>query len=156
MCSSDLSGDLWASVIADMEDRRRLGIARYGTPLQPHNGRDALVDAYEEALDLEEDVAVRIAEPPERLQGALRRDDLDHDVADFFEAVQNVRAALGPAFAFVVVGRTRVRVGRLGRQNAADVEDAADLLGRLMVRAHALGNLDDAGIVVRLQHLSAK
>lgn len=46
------SGDLWASVIADMEDRRRLGIARYGTPLQPHNGRDALVDAYEEALDL--------------------------------------------------------------------------------------------------------
>ena len=25
---------------------------RYGTALQPHNGRDALLDAYEEALDL--------------------------------------------------------------------------------------------------------
>lgn len=39
-------------VIADLETRLQVGIARYGTPLQPHNGRDALRDAYEEALDL--------------------------------------------------------------------------------------------------------
>lgn len=39
-------------VIADIESRRQLGVRRYGTPLQPHNGRDALRDAYEEALDL--------------------------------------------------------------------------------------------------------
>lgn len=39
-------------VIADMEERRRLGIARYGVPVQPGNGRNALVDAYQEALDL--------------------------------------------------------------------------------------------------------
>ena len=45
-------GDIWALVMADMKDRRRLGIQRYGTPLQPHNGRDSLVDAYQEALDL--------------------------------------------------------------------------------------------------------
>ena len=30
----------------------KAGIVRYGTPLQAHNGRDALVDAYQEALDL--------------------------------------------------------------------------------------------------------
>jgi len=46
------TGDVWALVIADMAERRRVGIERYGTPLQPHNGRDALVDAYQEALDL--------------------------------------------------------------------------------------------------------
>ena len=46
------TGDVWALVLADMEARRRLGIERYGTPLQPHNGRDALTDAYQEALDL--------------------------------------------------------------------------------------------------------
>lgn len=46
------TGDVWALVIADMAERRRVGIARYGTPLQPGNGRDALVDAYQEALDL--------------------------------------------------------------------------------------------------------
>lgn len=40
------------AVIADMQKRRDLGVERYGTSLQPFNGRDALRDAYEEALDL--------------------------------------------------------------------------------------------------------
>ncbi len=35
-----------------MEVRREMGIAKYGTPLQPHNGGNALVDAYQEVLDL--------------------------------------------------------------------------------------------------------
>ncbi len=39
-------------VRADLEAREQVGIERYGTPLQPNNGRDALLDAYEEALDL--------------------------------------------------------------------------------------------------------
>jgi hypothetical protein len=39
-------------VIRDMRERKAVGEARYGTPLQAHNGRDALVDAYQEALDL--------------------------------------------------------------------------------------------------------
>lgn len=46
------SFNVQACVRADLEDREQLGIRRYGTPLQPHNGRDALRDAYEEALDL--------------------------------------------------------------------------------------------------------
>jgi hypothetical protein len=29
-----------------------MGIAKYGTPLQTFNGRDPLIDAYQEALDL--------------------------------------------------------------------------------------------------------
>lgn len=43
---------VWPIVMADMQSRHELGIKRYGTPLQPFNGRDALRDAYEEALDL--------------------------------------------------------------------------------------------------------
>ena len=43
---------VWDLVLADMTARDRLGSARYGTRLQPHNGRDALADAYAEALDL--------------------------------------------------------------------------------------------------------
>lgn len=39
-------------VIADIEDRKQLGIRKYGTALQANNGRDMLLDAYEEALDL--------------------------------------------------------------------------------------------------------
>lgn len=37
---------------ADMKARHELGVARYGTPLTVWNGRDAVVDAYQEALDL--------------------------------------------------------------------------------------------------------
>lgn len=36
----------------DIEARKALGLRTYGTLLYPHNGRDALRDAYEEALDL--------------------------------------------------------------------------------------------------------
>jgi hypothetical protein len=39
-------------VIADIESRKALGIKKYGTLLQSGNGRDMLLDAYEEALDL--------------------------------------------------------------------------------------------------------
>jgi hypothetical protein len=42
----------WELVIEDMRERDRLGRQQYGTPLQPHNGRDSLVDAYQESLDL--------------------------------------------------------------------------------------------------------
>ncbi len=38
-------------VVADMRERDRLGRERYGTPLTVNNGRDQLVDAYQEALD---------------------------------------------------------------------------------------------------------
>lgn len=38
-------------VIGDMRDRLAVGIERYGTGLQPHNGRDGLRDLYEELLD---------------------------------------------------------------------------------------------------------
>ena len=39
-------------VAADIAARKHIGIANYGQPLQAHNGRDALWDAYEECLDL--------------------------------------------------------------------------------------------------------
>lgn len=48
---SDLPA-VWDAVIADMRARDDLGINKYGTRLKPLNGRDALVDAYQEALDL--------------------------------------------------------------------------------------------------------
>jgi hypothetical protein len=43
---------IWDLVIADMKARDVDGTRKYGTPLQAHNGRDALIDAYQEALDL--------------------------------------------------------------------------------------------------------
>lgn len=39
-------------VAGDILDRLGVGVRKYGTPLQAGNGRNALQDAYEEALDL--------------------------------------------------------------------------------------------------------
>ena len=38
--------------LKDLKARYEEGVRRYGVPLQPFNGRDALQDAYEEAIDL--------------------------------------------------------------------------------------------------------
>jgi hypothetical protein len=39
-------------VMADLARRAETGRIKYGTYLQSHNGRNALIDAYQEALDL--------------------------------------------------------------------------------------------------------
>jgi hypothetical protein len=39
-------------VVTDLLNRRQQGIKKYGVELKTGNGRDALVDAYQEALDL--------------------------------------------------------------------------------------------------------
>jgi hypothetical protein len=39
-------------VVEDLLKREAIGIKTYGSSLQSHNGRNALQDAYEEALDL--------------------------------------------------------------------------------------------------------
>ena len=44
--------DIVDLVKQNLDERRRKGIESYGRPLRAGNGRDALLDAYEEALDL--------------------------------------------------------------------------------------------------------
>ena len=39
-------------VVKDIQDRAEVGTQKYGTLLRTHNGRDPLMDAYQEALDL--------------------------------------------------------------------------------------------------------
>ena len=60
---------VWEVVIGDMKDRNTLGIERYKTPLQPFNGRNALIDAYQESLDLAVYLRQRI------LEDELSKDD---------------------------------------------------------------------------------
>lgn len=44
--------DVFELVLTDLTARNEVGRATYGGTLRPFNGRDALWDAYEEALDL--------------------------------------------------------------------------------------------------------
>lgn len=42
---------VWDLVLKDMAERDAMGKKKYNTRLQPHNGRDFLVDLYQEMLD---------------------------------------------------------------------------------------------------------
>jgi hypothetical protein len=68
-------------VLDDIRARMQVGLERYGTLLQPGNGRDALRDLYEELLDAACYARQAIAERP--------REDVDAAVAE-------VRAELEP------------------------------------------------------------
>ena len=50
--SSVRSQSVTDAVLEDLRRRREFGVGKYGTELKSHNGRDPLVDAYQEALDL--------------------------------------------------------------------------------------------------------
>lgn len=66
--------DIQSQVIADIAQRRKVGISRYGTALQPHNGRDALLDLYEELLDGVMYVKQVMVERDQPLPGQVLRD----------------------------------------------------------------------------------
>jgi hypothetical protein len=72
---------VWDLVIEDMRRRDALGLSRYGTRLQPHNGRDALRDAYEEALDMVAYLRQEIEE----------REDLRAEVKRLKEEIERVK-----------------------------------------------------------------
>ena len=42
---------IWDLVIQDITNRDQMGLEKYKTRLQPFNGRDSLIDVYQEALD---------------------------------------------------------------------------------------------------------
>jgi len=52
MPQSESNQTVWPLVIGDMVDRMEYGRQKYGVDLKPFDGRDTLVDAYQEALDL--------------------------------------------------------------------------------------------------------
>jgi hypothetical protein len=66
-----------APIADDIAARRELGISRYGTPLSANNGRDALVDAYQEVLDLLVYLAQDDIENKRKIISDLTRDTLD-------------------------------------------------------------------------------
>jgi len=80
--------ETWELVIADAKARNAFGVEKYGVPLRAHNGRDQLVDAYQEALDLAAYLRTALEERPSRvdvwnavLLGVLEVEDKNNAVA---------------------------------------------------------------------------
>jgi hypothetical protein len=127
-------------VRADLETREQIGRERYGTALQPHNGRDALRDAYEEALHLSCYLRLAIAE--------RRREDVDAAVAQVQhrydhdrERWSDLERELRTQLAFA----TKVRDGWVAEARAlsADRVELGDRLKATSDRASELVNVLD-------------
>lgn len=43
--------EVWPLVLKDIEARMQFGMEKYGVPLRTNDGRDSLIDAYQESLD---------------------------------------------------------------------------------------------------------
>lgn len=82
---------VWEQVISDMQERNQIGIRRYKTPLQAFNGRNALVDAYQEALDLSVYLKQRIIE--DAVQKPLAIVDYLVSFCDYLKERQELVAA---------------------------------------------------------------
>lgn len=89
-------------VIADIQDRKKIGFERYGTLLRPFNGRVALVDAYQEIIDLSLYCRQQIEEQTQLLEavdGAIaayrsNRADLPVDLKTALESLIKIRFLL--------------------------------------------------------------
>lgn len=90
---------IWELVIQDMKQRNELGIERYGTPLQPYNGRKSLQDAYEEVLDLAAYIKQALYEKDCRDQAGLATDRNMNDCATqlrtMYDALKRISDGVG-------------------------------------------------------------
>lgn len=82
---------IWELVVSDMRDRDQVGRQRYGTPLQAHNGRDPIVDAYQEALD--QAVYLRQEIEERKLRAAVVQ-ELRSVLDDIIDECDDIRASL--------------------------------------------------------------
>lgn len=102
------SRPIWELVVEDMQERDRTGLERYGVRLQANNGRDALVDTYQEILDaavyIRQEIEERFkiifqivgwltntgVQMPERGMSSLRSIQLSVMLADIRAAIQDL------------------------------------------------------------------
>lgn len=119
--------DIQTQVIEDIVARREVGIERYGTALQPFNGRSATRDAYEEALDLSMYLKQMLVEVSE---GLLTIEEYQDAVGETGEGLLKDTVSIGPAGASLLSALTNYI---LGKEDGTDyrfmvVETAGDLL----------------------------
>jgi hypothetical protein len=107
-------GNVQALVREDLEVRERVGTERYGTSLQLFNGRNAMVDAYQEVLDLACYLRQHLAEqetletlgslvPPKALVAAQHA--VDFDTIGDADSIYKIVHAAAPFIAAAAASR---------------------------------------------------
>jgi hypothetical protein len=132
---------VYLDVIKDISERVRVGIERYGEPLKPNNGREALVDAYQEAIDLVMYLRQRVTEEE---QGLSYTKQLQNDVLNYSNRIRELNEKV-------------LHLERLGESKDASINDAIAKLNKLnrSVEDGVLLTKDEAyGLAWHLVHLA--
>lgn len=117
---------VWDLVIADMQDRDGVGRERYGTPLQPFNGRKPLIDCYQEALDLVVYLRQEIYEQVNAPAGRAARERIGELIRERDEARLKMMVALdGRAALSQERDRLAADAGRLWTERHEALEELA-------------------------------
>ena len=74
--------------IEDLRIRRRGGIKKYGNELESGNGREALIDAYQEALDMALYLRQRVMEDQDREEAKIELEKLRVSFHRFRDVIQ--------------------------------------------------------------------
>jgi hypothetical protein len=82
------------SVLDDMRDRNEEGRRKYGTPLQCFNGRNALVDLYQELLDAAVYTRQELEENEQEERSLVDYDQLSEVYVRIMQSLTDVRALI--------------------------------------------------------------
>lgn len=131
-------------VLADVADRKRLGIERYGVALQADNGRDALRDAYEEALDLCMYLRQAIAER-NAARGMAQRAYLAEMRADLDALTAEISAGVEPPTDLMALAEQVI-----ASQPALDTPESVHAWAERLAASSMVADRDYDGFVPRL------
>lgn len=134
-------------VIADINKRRQHGIQTYGVPLQPMNGRDAMVDLYEELLDGAHYIRQRIEEETEHFVRMAGDPDATCRLAEIRELAVGIRQNAPETSAAHDLAQGTIYVLQLLEAQGHELRKAVQAL----VRAeHPPADLEVAGLQFRV------
>lgn len=126
---------IWELVIQDMRERDELGLSKYGTRLQAGNGRDALMDAYQEALDL----CVYLRQAIEE----RRRSQQEVQLAELVLSIQACAQGASGGFKKDLLVQANEHLARAGEclQEIRECERVAEGLVRGLEEKYGVGSL---------------
>lgn len=85
---SDFAASSVKDVLADIEERKQVGIARYGTPLRGFDGRDNWIDLYQEILDALNYFRKAIYETTAPVTPEGAQPDLEQMISDYKRVIE--------------------------------------------------------------------
>jgi thymidylate synthase (FAD) len=123
--------DVTELVLQDLRERSAAGTLKYGQPLRTHNGRNAMIDAYQEALDLTVYLRQRIGETGDGAAERLPEIEVTDQIT-----VRPVQTMGGDHMVVAAAKVSTTGADAMGFAHAEHADANAGLINYLMAHRH--------------------